>query len=138
METGHGMNGKKRPIETSNHLTMMWSEFKGRCVLLWIKCQKSNATKSRPTSSELGADSDVDVPKTKRISPGYSAHMKNMQEVDEIWEILKQKHEENCTPEQLHTWAHMIQMRNTPMMHHQINHFFSIQEQEDYRSYCSY
>ena len=113
MEVGHGMNGKKRPIETSNDLTTMWSEFKGkRCVLLWIKCQKSNATKrSRPTSSELGTDSDVDVPKTKRVSPAYSAHMKNMQEVDEILEILKQKHEENFTPEQLRTWAHMIQMK---------------------------
>ena len=51
--------------------------------------QKSNAMKrSRPTSSELGADSDVDVPRTKRLSPGYSAHVKNMQEVDEILEML--------------------------------------------------
>jgi hypothetical protein len=37
--------------------------------------------------------------------------MKNMQEVEEILEMLKKKHEENFTPEQLHTWAHMIQMK---------------------------
>ena len=80
-----------------------------RCVLLWIKCQNSNVTKrSRPTSSELGADEAVDIPKTKRVGPGYFAHMKNMHEVDEM---LKQKHEENFTPEQLCTWAHMIQMK---------------------------
>ena len=36
--------------------------------------------------------------------------MKNMTEVDEILEKLKQKHAENYTPKQLLTWAHMIQM----------------------------
>ena len=47
--------------------------------------------------SEPGADDDVGIPKTKRASPGYSAHVKNMQE---ILEMLKQQHEENFTPEQ--------------------------------------
>lgn len=103
------MKGKQRPIETLHDLTTMWSEFKGkRCVLLWIKCQKPNTVKrSRLTSSEPGADDDGEIPKTKRAGPGYSAHMKNMQEVEEILEILKQKHEENFTPEQLRTWAQM-------------------------------
>lgn len=57
-------------------------------VFLWIKCLNSNATRSPPTSSELGADSDVNVSKTKRVGPGYSAHMKNMQEVDKIFGML--------------------------------------------------
>ena len=113
METGHGMNGKQRPIGSVDDLTTMWSEFKGkRCVLLWIKCQKPNAVKrSRPTSSKPGPDDGVEMPKTKRTGPGYSAHMKNMEEVEEILEMLKQKHEENFTAEQLRTWAHMIQMK---------------------------
>ena len=110
---GHGMNGKQRPIESHADLTTMFSEYRGkRCILLWIKCQKPSVTKrSRPTSPDMGASEDVQVPKAKRAGPAYSAHMKNLHEVEEILETLKQKHEENFTPEQLRTWAHMIQMK---------------------------
>ena len=77
-----------------------------------MKCQKPKATKrQRSTSTEASASGEVELPKTKRAGPGYSAHMKNMMEVEEILEKLKQKHEENYTPEQLRTWAHMIQMK---------------------------
>lgn len=82
-------------------------------VLLWIRCQKLTAAvkRSQPTSSEAGASGDLEIPKTKRAGPGYSAHMKKMHEEEEILETLKRKHEENFTPEQLCTWAHMIQMK---------------------------
>ena len=104
------MKGKQRAIDNLDDLTMMWSEYKRkRCILLWINCQKANdaVKRSRP---EASASNDVEIPKTKRAGPGYTAHMKSMQEVEEILETLKQKYEENFTPEQLHTWAHIIQM----------------------------
>ena len=49
MEAGHGMNGKKRLIETSNDLTTMWSEFKGkRCFAVdqmsKVKCDEEIST----------------------------------------------------------------------------------------------
>ena len=108
---GHGMKGKQKTVESLEDLSAMWNVYKGkRCVLLWIKCQKSQPSK-RLRSTSTDTSSEVDLPKTKRAGPGYSAHMKNMMEVDEILEKLKQKHAENYTPEQLLTWAHMIQMK---------------------------
>ena len=105
---GHGLKGKQMVIETDDDLPAMYNCYRGkRCVMLWVKCVKERALK-RLLSSSLG---DSDGPKTKRVSPGYTSHMKNMAEVEEILERLKQKHKDNYTPEQLHAWAHMIQMK---------------------------
>ena len=53
----------------------------------------------------------MELLKTKRAGPGYTAHTKNMMEVEEILDKLTQKHEENYTPHQLRAWAHRIQMK---------------------------
>ena len=73
-----------------------------------MKCVKERALK-RAISSLDGNESEI--PKTKRASPGYTSHTKNMAEVEEILEKLTHKHQDNYTPEQLHAWAHMIQMK---------------------------
>ena len=64
---------------------------------MWIKCERA--------PKPAGEGDESIVPNPKRPSPGYSAHMKNMAEVEEILEA------DTYTPEQLHAWAHMIQMK---------------------------
>lgn len=109
---GHGLKGKQVVIGTNDDLAMMYNCYNGkRCVMLWVKCVKERPLK-RPISSSGGSNgTESDIPKTKRTSPGYMSHMKNMAEVEEILETLTQKHEDNYTPEQLRAWAHMIQMK---------------------------
>ena len=78
-------------------------------MMMWMKCVKERSLK-RPLSSSLG-DTKLDASQPKRTSPGYTSHIKNMAKVEEILEALTQKHQDSYTPEQLHAWAHMIQMK---------------------------
>ena len=103
---GHGLRGKQKVISNDDDLANMYTEYKGkRCVLMWIKCERA-PKRLKPA----GEGDESIVPNPKRPSPGYSTHMKNMAEVEEILEELK-KHADTYTPEQLHAWAHMIQMK---------------------------
>ena len=104
---GHGLRGKQKVISTDDDLANMYAEYKGkRCVLMWIKCERA-PKRLKPA----GEGDESIVPNPKRPSPGYSAHMKNMAEVEEILEELTKKHADTYTPEQLHAWAYMIQMK---------------------------
>ena len=94
-------------VGTDNDLVSMYNEYKGkRCVMLWLKSEKLLSLKRTRSSGSDGSE-----PHIKRASPGYTSHMKSMAEVKEILEKLVQKHQENYTPEQLHAWAHMIQLK---------------------------
>ena len=81
-----------------------------------MKCDKHLASKpSRPSgvSATCTSDEMAAIAKQATCSPWYASHMKTMSEVDKI---LTQKCQENYTPEQLHAWAHMVQMKNHMFM----------------------
>jgi hypothetical protein len=80
-------------------------------VLLW--CYDPSI---QPVSKKRGrggvdtGDAGPPAPKTKSRSRFESAYEKEMTEVEEVYENLREKHGSKFKPEQLRAWANMIQL----------------------------
>jgi hypothetical protein len=114
IQTGHGFKGKKLSIESDADMEKMYLSYLDKPVIrLWVKCLKDVDQYSRPKKRGRPDDSDgVTGSKAKRSAgSGYDSHMKRMDEVEEIYEELSDKHSENFTSEQIRAWAHMISMK---------------------------
>ena len=105
LSPGRGVKGKQYSLTTDDELKTMYTEYFGRkSVNLWLKAQVKEKKRSR-------SDTTDDAPPSKR-SGRFDAQMKRMDDVQEIVEKLKEKHSnDKYTPEQLHCWANLIQMK---------------------------
>ena len=105
LSPGRGVKGKQYSSTADDELTTMYTEYDGRkSVNLWIKVQVKEKKRSHSSSTD-------DAPPSKR-SGRFDAQMKRMDDIQEIIEKLKEKHSnDKYTPEQLHCWANLIQMK---------------------------
>ena len=88
---GHGLKGKQKSLITSEDLSTMYDDYKGKQIRLWVKRLQ---TRKRPSPSP-----GVPPSKTRRTS--YDSHLSKMAEVEIIIEDLKENHGTKYTPEQL-------------------------------------
>lgn len=102
---GHGVKGKQFSLTTDGDLKTMYTEYHERkSVTLWLKSQVKERKRSRSESLD-------DAPSAKH-SGRYETQMKKVDEIQEILEKLKENHDsDKYTPEQLHCWANLIQMK---------------------------
>ena len=105
LSPGRGTKGKQYSLTIDDELKTMYTEYFGRkSVNLWLKTQVKEKKRFR-------SDTTDDAPLSKR-SGRFDAQMKRMDDVQEIVEKLKEKHSnDKYTPEQLHCWANLIQMK---------------------------
>ena len=89
----------------------MYTEYFGRkCVTLWLKTCAQVKEKKR-VRGDYGRMDDAQ-PLAAKWSARYETQMKRMDEIQVILDKLKEKHSEGSyTPEQLHCWANLIQMK---------------------------
>jgi len=108
---GHSTKGKQIPLKSDEDLNRMYSEHHSRrCIYLWVKSQVNITRQTkRPRNPDEDDNSDKARPAKK---PGvYSSHLQKVDELEEILDKLKSKQKgSKYTPEQLHAWAHTIQM----------------------------
>ena len=95
---GHGLKGKQKSLITSEDISGMYDDYKGKQIRLWIKRQQAKK-RSSP---------NPDIPPSNKRRTNYDSHLSKMSEVEMIIEDLKEKHSTKYTPEQLNVWAHMI------------------------------
>ena len=101
---GHGLRGKQEWLCEDSDLNEMYAHYGGkRDVLLWCFPKASVSVQSRKRGR-------TQSPKPTKSSPYDSQREKDF-EVQEILKKLKGKHETTYSPEQLHTWANLIQMK---------------------------
>lgn len=108
-EPGHSFKGKQLPLTSDEDLSKMYFEHhKRRSINLWIK----SAQVVRQTK-RLRCNSDDPFDDSRPAKKGvYSSHLQKMDELEEILDKLASKHHESkFTPEQLHCWANLIQMK---------------------------
>lgn len=103
-EPGHSFKGKQMPLTSNEELINMYSVHRNRrSVHLWVKPQQCLSKRPRSDDTEIRA--------AKRSS-SYDSHLQKMDDLEEILDKLKSKHKESkYTPEQLHCWANLIQMK---------------------------
>ena len=79
----------------------MYNELRSRkSVALWMKA-----------ISRVKRKHNSPKPSTRPKHFNCVFHLDRMSEVEEIVEELQKKHQSKYSPEQLHAWAHMIQMK---------------------------
>ena len=79
---------------------------KTKDILLW--CHLPSTQKSRKRSAKHKRSSDE--PQSKR-SQSIKINDEKTSEANKIFKSLSEKHESRYTPEQLHAWAHLIQLK---------------------------
>lgn len=111
IEPGHGLRGKQRWLTSNSDLDELYCQLQGKKeVLLWTfapETTEHTSGKKRARSEGSGSD-DNSKPKKKTR---YEGHVDKMAEVDEIYEQLLSKHQDDYSNEQLRSWAHLIQMK---------------------------
>ena len=115
---GHGLRGKQEWLCENSDLKEMYTQYKGRKeIVLW--CFPNNV-KSHSTLSKRGK---VSFAKSCRKSP-YDSQRDETAEVSDIRKILQEKHEAGYSPQQLQTWANLIQMKKHSSLDDPPNHPF--------------
>ena len=106
--TGHSFKGKQLPLSSDDQLNEMYAEHHNRkSINLWVKSQVSKAKRPR-NDSENGSD----TARPAKRSNVYDSHLEKMVKLEEILERLKTKYQgSKYTPEQLHCWANLIQLK---------------------------
>ena len=108
IEPGHGLRGKLRWLSSNDDLCDMYELFQGKKeLILWTYAASEPVIGKKNTRPRSDDSSDDKVKKKSR----YEGHVDKMAEVDEIHDILREKHETEYTDEQLRSWAHLIQMK---------------------------
>ena len=100
---GHGLRGKQEWLCEDSDLNDMYAHYGGKKDVLWCFPKASVSVQSRKRGRALS-------PKPTKSSLYDSQREKNS-DVQEILKKLKGKHEAKYSPEQLHTWANLIQMK---------------------------
>ena len=103
IEPGHGSKGKKVWLCNDSDLKAMYNAHnKKKVINLWCytekKCSRGKK-RSRSPGDEKASSSKYESHSTKRLAL-----------VDDIYEKLQDKHKGKYSPEQLRTWAHLLQM----------------------------
>ena len=103
---GHSFKGKQVPITSDDDLLKMYSEHRTRRgINLWVKLQGTTQAK-RPRSQSGDAVDNGPAPKRS------DSTLQRTTDLEEILDQLKSKHQgSHYTPEQLHCWANLIQMK---------------------------
>ena len=101
-----GVRGKTRWLFTGDLLDM-YSAYSGKSeILLWCdgrKVEKETAQQSKHSSDEC--------PPSKRGRKSVTeSQAKKLSDVQEIYEALEEKNRGSYSEEQMHMWAHLIQM----------------------------
>ena len=110
-EPGHSFKGKQLLLTNDDELKNMYLEHRRRkSIYLWIKPSPQNKTNQGKRPRDSTAAEEV-VPPMKRSSSRYESQLQKMDEIEEILEKLRSKHEEKYSPEQFHCWANLIRMR---------------------------
>lgn len=111
---GHGWKGKQQWIEDVDELYSVHTTNpkKTKDILLW--CYLDSTEKKRKTTSS-------EQPANKRTKCLQNNENKTS-EAKSVFDELQQKHAEKYTPEQLHAWAQLVQMKK----------YVSMEEPPDY------
>ena len=100
-EPGHSFKGKQLPLTNDEELKNMYVDhYKRRAINLWVKPKQ----KKRPRDLD-----DADNSRPAKRSSTYESHLEKMDDLENILEKLNK--ESNYTPEQLHCWANLMQMK---------------------------
>ena len=115
IEPGHGTKGRQIPLKDDNDLATMYTAHRlKKKIVLWIKEELPRVTVPKKRSQlTIDVDEDLAVPgSSKHTGPSkYTKQIQKMNELEDIVDQLSEKHGEDFTPEQVRTWAHMIQMK---------------------------
>lgn len=101
VQPGHGWKGKQHWINDEADLEDMYSLSKKNNIMIW--CHQKSQKRSRSSSKS------TEEPATKRAKCIESNEAK-ITDAKKTYEILVKKHK-IYTPEQLHAWAQLIQMK---------------------------
>ena len=101
IEPGHGSKGKKVWLCNDSDLKAMYNAHNKKNLWCYTekKCSGRGKKRSRFPADEKASSSKYESHSTKRLAL-----------VDDIYEKLQDKHKGKCSPEQLRTWAHLLQM----------------------------
>ena len=106
IEPGHGTKGRQQWLVDDDDLSDMYKSYEGKMdIMLWVYL----GTRKTPCSPD--PESASKVRKTK-----YDVHTHKMLEVEVIADDLETRHEGRYTREQYNVWAHMIHLKNTPLV----------------------
>ena len=107
IEIGHGWKGRQRWLVSNDDITEMYKIYEGKKeILLWCIGKRKDGPNAKEKKRALSEpDTSDERPKTK-----FSKHDEQMVKVDEIFKKLKTIHSSAYSSEQLHTWAHMINL----------------------------
>ena len=108
-----GIRGKMRWIFTEEDLADMYSIYRGKSeILLWCDGQspEKGTEMSRAKHANPGLDNSSESTIPKKSHTCTTLQSKKISDVQVIYEELDGKHHGKYTPEQLRTWAHLIQM----------------------------
>ena len=102
---GHGLRGKQEWLCEDSDLCQMYLLYSGKKeIMLWC------FPKNKKANDELSKHGKALLKKSTRVSP-YDSQRNKMSEVQSIRKVLQEKHNTKYSPEQLHTWANLIQMK---------------------------
>ena len=104
IEPAHGWEGKQQWLNSDTNLYSTHKE-QEKNIRLW--CHLPSIEKPRKRSR---AKLSIDEPPSKRAQSAKSNDEKTA-EAKKIFQTLPEKHESAYMPEQLHAWAHSIQLK---------------------------
>ena len=112
VEPGHGWKGKQRWLNSDNDIVELYRTYqeKTKDILLW--CHLPSTQKSRKRSAKQKPSSDE--PQSKRSQSIINDEKTS--EANKIFKSLSEKHESRYTPEQLHAWAHLIELKKHTLL----------------------
>ena len=106
IEPGRGVKGRKIWLRTDADVKEMYAKHQGKKKInLWCYSQSKKAA-----APKKGKRSNSPVASGSGCSSKYNSHLQNIEKVDEVYDQLQEKHKGKFSPEQLRTWAHLVQM----------------------------
>ena len=107
VEPGHGWKGKYLWLNNDEDIKELYSVCGMlKNILLWCYLPNHDNKKKR----KLESSKESMEPKNKR-DKCLSSNTSKADEAKDIHQVLLDKHEKKYTPEQLHAWAEMVQMK---------------------------
>ena len=106
IEPGHGWKGKQRWLNTDTDLEELYMTYKEKKKYVLLLCHLP----SEKTRKKSATNQATNEPQSKR-SQAILSNDEKTTEANKVFKDLSEKHESRYTPEQLHAWAYLIQLK---------------------------
>ena len=117
---GHGLKGRKELLCSNEDVKEMIKAHKGCSVILWCynsvaptasSNKQGNRLRSRSPHCSKSKDKSSSSKSATAKTSRYESQMQKISAIDDIYKCLEEKQRVNYTPEQLHAWAHLIDLK---------------------------